>query len=66
LFRSQWWTRISTRFFDYHEDLQPEEIANFVGGRVIWQQRRHGQWAAIIVRELPQNAQLTLSERLTP
>jgi hypothetical protein len=65
-FRSQWWTRISARYFDYHQDLLPEEIANAVGGRLIWQQRHQGQWAAIVIRELPQNAQFTRAQRLTP
>ena len=62
----QWWLGISKKYFDYHHDLMPEEIANAVDGRVIWQDRRHGQWAAIIVRELPQNAQLTRAASLTP
>jgi len=66
LIQSHWWLEISKKYFDYHHDLQPEEIANLVEGRIVWQERRHGQWAAIIFRELPQNAQLTLSKGLTP
>jgi hypothetical protein len=65
-FRSRWWTELSTRYFDYHQDLDPADVANAVGGRMIWQERRHGQWAAIIVRELPQNAQLRQPQGLTP
>ena len=57
-FQSQWWLEISARYFDYHRDLKPEQIANELSGRVVWQQSRGGQWIALIARELPEDAQL--------
>ena len=56
LLTSAWWTRMSTRYFGYHRDLRPEQIANAISGRVLWQQHSGGLWAAVIVRELPQDA----------
>jgi hypothetical protein len=59
LFESRRWLGISRKYFDYHRDLSPEQIAITISGRIMWQDRENGQWAAIIVRELPQDAQLT-------
>jgi 4-amino-4-deoxy-L-arabinose transferase-like glycosyltransferase len=59
LFGSRRWLGISRKYFDYHRDLSPEQIAITISGRIMWQDRENGQWAAIIVRELPQDAQLT-------
>ena len=36
------------RFYDYHRDLLPAEIARELGGTVSWQQERKGQWAAVL------------------
>ncbi len=36
------------RYFDAHRDLLPAEIARALGGRVVWQEERHGQWAAVL------------------
>lgn len=58
LFESRWWLDVSRRYFDYHRDLPPEAIAEFLGGRVVWREERNGQWAAIIVRESVENAAL--------
>jgi hypothetical protein len=58
LFASAWWTAMSGRYFGYHRDLVPTQIADSVSGRVIWEQRRGGLWAAVIARELPQDAGL--------
>ena len=48
----RWWQNLKKRFFGYHEDLPPDAVAQLLGGRVIAQQRRKGQWIAVI--ELPQ------------
>jgi hypothetical protein len=47
---------VQQRFFDYHQDLRPEQIAMLLQGRIVWQQQRGGQWAAIIAIEHVQNA----------
>ncbi len=42
------WERLETRFFDYHRDLEPESIAALVGGHIVHQEGRGGQWVAVI------------------
>ncbi len=49
------------RFYDYHRDLLPREIARALGGSVVWQQQRKGQWAAIIVFPRGYDARLDAS-----
>jgi len=51
-----WWQQIKERFFGYHRDLLPEEIAQRLGGRVVFQKTRDGQWAAVIAIESEENA----------
>jgi hypothetical protein len=58
LFELRWWLNVSRKYFDYHRDLSAEDIAYMVSGRIVWQERQDGQWAAIIVRELPHDARL--------
>lgn len=36
------------RFYDYHRDLLPSEIARALGGTVAWQENRKGEWAALL------------------
>ncbi len=43
-----WWQRIKERFFGYHRDLLPEEIAQRVGGTIAYHDERDGQWVAVI------------------
>ena len=40
--------RSDTRFFDFHRDLSPAEIAFRLHGQIVWQARSHGEWAAIL------------------
>jgi hypothetical protein len=40
--------RNDTRFYDYHRDLLPGEIAARLGGRIAWQEDIKGEWAAVI------------------
>jgi 4-amino-4-deoxy-L-arabinose transferase-like glycosyltransferase len=37
-----------TKYFDFHQDLSPTEIAALLHGDVVWQARRKGEWAAVI------------------
>ena len=37
-----------TKYFDFHRDLSPFEVADLLHGRVIWQAHSHGEWAAIL------------------
>ncbi len=52
----RWWERWQEPFFDYHRDLPPQVIARAFAGRIVWQQERKGQWAAVIVLERAENA----------
>ncbi|MFI5114199.1 MAG: ArnT family glycosyltransferase [Terriglobales bacterium] len=56
-----WWQRIKARFFGYHRDLAPEEIAQRIGGRVLFHKESEGQWVAVIVVEQAENAQLRIT-----
>jgi len=42
------WQHLKERFFGYHHDLSPEEIAQRLGGRIIFQKKTTGQWVAVI------------------
>lgn len=41
-------TSADTRYFDFHHDLSPEEAAALLHGTVVWQDRRKGEWAAVL------------------
>jgi 4-amino-4-deoxy-L-arabinose transferase-like glycosyltransferase len=43
-----WWRRIHERFFDYHRDLPPDIAAHILGGQVMFEAHRNGQWIAIV------------------
>lgn len=58
LFQSHWWLAMSARFFDYHRDLRPFEIALMLNGTLVWQEERGGHWVAIIARPQALNAGL--------
>jgi hypothetical protein len=63
---SSWppWERLKIRFFGYHRDLPPETIAQILGGRIVMQQHRRGQWIAVIAMETPVDAELHPLARL--
>jgi hypothetical protein len=43
------WKRIKEKFFGYHRDLLPEDIAQRLHGAIEYHDERNGQWIAIIV-----------------
>jgi hypothetical protein len=45
------WQRIKEKFFGYHRDLPPEEIAQRLGGTIAYRKERNGQWIAVIALE---------------
>jgi len=51
-----WWQRWQMRYFGYHHDLPPALAAQILGGRVIFEERRNGQWVALIAIERAENA----------
>lgn len=47
---------IQERFFDYHEDMDPQRAAAMLGGRVLDYHNRNNEWIAIIAIERIENA----------
>jgi 4-amino-4-deoxy-L-arabinose transferase-like glycosyltransferase len=37
-----------TKYFDFHRDLSPHEVATLLHGEVVWQAHRKGEWAAVL------------------
>jgi dolichyl-phosphate-mannose-protein mannosyltransferase len=42
------WEKIKSQFFGFHRDLPPAAAAQVLGGDVIYQATRNGQWIAVI------------------
>lgn len=36
------------RYFDFHDDMRPHEIAAMLHGDIVWQAEDHGEWAAVL------------------
>ena len=36
------------KYFDFHHDLHPEEVAALLHGEIIWQAHRKAEWAAVL------------------
>ncbi len=47
-----------TKYFDFHHDLSLTEAAALLHGEVIWQERRKGEWAAVL--RFPRSEEATL------
>jgi hypothetical protein len=43
------WQRVKEKFFGYHRDLLPEDIAQRLGGTIAYHKEMNGQWIAVIV-----------------
>ena len=50
------WEQWNTEFFGYHRDAPPEIAAQILGGRLVYSERRGGQWVAIIEMQQVQEA----------
>jgi hypothetical protein len=50
------WEEVKTRFFGYHRDLPPQVAASLLDGKVIYSDKRQGQWIAVVTIERIQNA----------
>jgi hypothetical protein len=42
------WQRVKEKFFGYHRDLLPEDIAQRLGGSIAYHDEKNGQWIAVI------------------
>jgi hypothetical protein len=45
------WQHAKEKFFGYHRDLRPEDIAEHLGGTVAYIKELNGQWVAVIALE---------------
>lgn len=45
------WQRLKEKFFGYHRDSPPEDIARQLGGAIVFHAVRDGQWAAVIAMQ---------------
>ncbi|HEY6252817.1 MAG TPA: glycosyltransferase family 39 protein [Candidatus Angelobacter sp.] len=52
-FHSKTMENLNRRYFDYHTDLPPELIANFLGGKIVFLERKKAEWVAVIEIEEP-------------
>ncbi len=52
------WERLQERFFGYHRDLPPELIARMLGARIVFQEQRGRQWAAVLELETVEDVRL--------
>jgi hypothetical protein len=43
------WQRIKEKFFGYHRDLLPDDIAQRLGGTIAYHKELNGQWIAVLV-----------------
>jgi hypothetical protein len=54
------WRALKEKYFGYHRDLPPEDIAQRLGGRIVFQKSRDGQWVAVIALEREVDAELRM------
>ena len=54
--RWQSWQRWKAQFFGYHRDVPPAAAAKILGGRIVYEDRRDGQWVAVIEVEQRQDS----------
>jgi 4-amino-4-deoxy-L-arabinose transferase-like glycosyltransferase len=64
LIRLPFWEGLQKRYFDYHADVPPAFAAEMLQGRIVWQEKRNGQWAAVLLMDRAVNARATSSDAL--
>ena len=47
---------LQERFFDYRQELAPQQVANILGGRTVRYLNRNNEWVAIVAIERVENA----------
>lgn len=50
------WQQWKTQFFGYHRDVPPAAAAQILGGRLVYADRRDGQWVGVIEMERVEEA----------
>jgi hypothetical protein len=57
------WQEWKSRYFGYHVDLTPEVAASVLGGKVVYTERRRGQWVGTIEMQKIEEAGLSIARR---
>jgi hypothetical protein len=55
------WQRLKEKYFGYHHDLAPDEVAQRIGGRVMFHKESGGLWIAVIAVEREEVASASLT-----
>jgi 4-amino-4-deoxy-L-arabinose transferase-like glycosyltransferase len=63
--RWQTWQRWKTQFFGYHRDAPPAAAAQILGGQLVYNDLRNGQWVGVIEMEQVEEAQAKLRSFFT-
>jgi len=58
------WTRVQTRYFDYHQDLPAAAIARMLHGHIVLQDSTPGEWIAVIEIDKARNAKVEPGQKL--
>jgi len=58
--RCQTWRKWKTQLFGYHRVVPPATAAQILGGRLVYEDRRNGQWVGVIEMEQVQEAMYPL------
>jgi hypothetical protein len=58
------WTRVQSRYFDFHQDLPTASIAQMLHGRIVWQDATPGEWIAVIEIDRIRDARLAPNSSL--
>jgi Dolichyl-phosphate-mannose-protein mannosyltransferase len=56
--RSPTWLDWKTRFFGYHRDLPPAAAAQILGGHLVYEEKRRGQWIGVIEMDRIEEARM--------
>lgn len=51
-----WWQNVKMRYFGFHQDVPPEAVSKVLGGRIVLEEHRCGQWIAVIEIEKAEDA----------
>jgi len=60
------WQRWKTQFFGYHRDVPPAAAAQILGGRLVYNDIRAGQWVGVIELDQVEEAQAVPGSFFTP
>jgi 4-amino-4-deoxy-L-arabinose transferase-like glycosyltransferase len=59
------WQRWKTEFFGYHRDIPPAAAAQILGGRLVYNDIRNGQWVGVIEMEQVEEARMEPGSSIT-